>query len=225
MALPPAERARLGEDRADFEHHRLAPEHREVLGRAEARCRRAVLAAVGPSPAGGEVEVPAACGEGSLRQRLDDPEGWSDVRVRPEMTDVVVLHTGGLPQSCVLDSILEARARVDEPVNRVLSEMGLRPAGTSWRVSGHLWYPGGSVMGWHTNVRVPGWRAYVTWVGQPGRSFFRYRAADGMLVTSRDTGLDLRLFHLDADQALWHCVWAGTDRHSFGYRLVEDPGA
>ena len=66
----------------------------------------------------------------------------------------------------------------------------------------------------------------MTWVAEPGVSFFRYRdPADGRVVTSWDTGLDLRLFHVSATDAFWHCVWAGTPRHSFGYRLVEpDPG-
>jgi hypothetical protein len=196
-----------------------------AVGAAEAACRQAVRAVVGhPADTVAAAPPPAECGGEALAARLADPDGWSDVRVVPSLTDVVLLHTGGLPQSRVTPAVTHARQAVDAAVAELLRERGSTPPATAWALSGHLWYRPGSVMGWHTNTRVPGWRAYLTWVAEGGRSFFRFRDPDsGELVTSWDTGLDLRLFHLSATSPTWHTIWSGTERHSFGYRLVQAP--
>jgi hypothetical protein len=201
-------------------------DHRPVddaeLTEAEAACRDAVRGVVGGGAGGGDA---SACDAEALEPRLASPDEWSDVRLQPGLTDVVMLHTGGLPQSVRDEEVDHRRAAVDEAMTRALDRLGLCPPGTRWALSGHLWYRAGSVMGWHTNTRVPGWRAYLSWVGEPDRSFFRWREpGSGSVATSWDRGLDLRLFHLPATEAVWHCVWAGTERHSFGYRLVaSDP--
>jgi hypothetical protein len=209
-----------------IDHRPLSPGAHPGLAEAEERCRDAVRAAAGTG-VGGSPEAPSPdCDEAALAPRLDDPDAWSDVRVQPELTDVVLLHTGGLPQSCQSEEVDRHRAVVDRAMDDALDGLGLSPPGTRWALSGHLWYRAGSVMGWHTNTRVPGWRAYLTWVAEPERSFFRWRdPASGEIGTSWDQGLDLRLFHLPADPPVWHCVWAGTDRHSFGYRLVVAPSS
>ena len=50
------------------------------------------------------------------------------------------------------------------------------------------------------------------------RSFFRYRRPDGgEIVTSLDTGWNVRLFEVNPARPLWHAVWSETDRFSFGY--------
>lgn len=80
------------------------------------------------------------------------------------------------------------------------------------------WYPPGSYMGWHTNSRFPGWRLYITYCEEPGKSFFRYRdPLTGKVVTSMDTGLDFRLFEVSGERRLWHAVYSETDRFSLGY--------
>ena len=77
-------------------------------------------------------------------------------------------------------------------------------------------------MGWHTNNRAPGWRVYLTYAEQPGKSFFRYRdPGTGHIVTSTDGGWDMRLFRVSPEAPLWHSVYTETHRFSFGYTLLE----
>jgi hypothetical protein len=206
-----------------FEHWPLAEGDEPALAAAEATCRAAAseLADRLPLPERGRSED--ELDEAVLAGRLDEPDRWSDVGVTPELSDMLALHTGDLREE---QSVAVPREAVGEAMVDALARRDWCPPGTGWAISGHLWYRAGSVLGWHTNTRVPGWRAYLSWAAEPGRSFFRYRdPIDGRIVTSWDTGLDLRLFHVSATEPLWHGVWAGTDRHSFGYRLVDvDPG-
>ena len=84
--------------------------------------------------------------------------------------------------------------------------------------SGHFWYPPGGYMGWHTNSFNPGWRLYITYVDEPGKSFFRYRdPSTGKIVTSMDEQWDFRMFRVDRDEPLWHAVYSETNRFSMGY--------
>ena len=77
-------------------------------------------------------------------------------------------------------------------------------------------------MGWHTNNKAPGWRAYLTHASEPGKSFFRYRdPGSGEIVTSMDKEWDLRIFNVDPNAPFWHAVYSDTDRFSFGYRIFE----
>jgi hypothetical protein len=86
--------------------------------------------------------------------------------------------------------------------------------------AGHFWYPPGGYRAWHTNVRQPGWRLYVTYCDEPGRSYFRYRdPTNGEIVTSLDDRWTARVFGVQADWPLWHAVYSETNRFSFGYRL------
>ncbi len=223
-ASPPAARDSLPWVAGRVEHRVLSPADVPALAGAEARCRAAVREVVATGDADAAADPPPDCGAEALEGRLGAPDEWSDVRLRPELSDVVMFHTGGLPQSMRSEEVDRARVEVDDAAAALLDGLGLCPPGTHWALSGHLWYRAGSVMGWHTNTRVPGWRAYLTWVGEPDRSGFRWREPDGgSIETNRDQGLDLRLFHLSAEVPLWHCVWAGTDRHSFGYRLAGHP--
>jgi len=86
--------------------------------------------------------------------------------------------------------------------------------------SGNFWYPPGGCMGWHTNLRTPGWRLYITRADAPGRSFFRYRdPASGAIVTARDGLANARLFHITPAAPLWHAVYSDTDRFSLGFKV------
>jgi hypothetical protein len=86
--------------------------------------------------------------------------------------------------------------------------------------AGQLWYPAGGYRAWHTNNKHPGWRLYVTYCDEPGRSFFRYRdPLSAEVVTSPDKRWTLRIFNVGPDRPFWHAVYSQTDRFSFGYRL------
>jgi hypothetical protein len=205
-----------------FAHWALAADDEPDLVAAEARCREAAVALVQRLPLGLADRPPEECDEAALAERLDVPDEWSDVGVRPDLSDMVAMHTGDLRHET---SVAEPRDEVRTAMIDALDRRGWCPPGTDWAISGHLWYRSGSLLGWHTNSRVPGWRAYLSWAAEPGRSFFRYRdPGDGRVHTSWDTGLDLRLFHVSTTEVLWHCVWSGTERQSFGFRLV-DPAA
>lgn len=89
--------------------------------------------------------------------------------------------------------------------------------------SGHLWYPPGAYMGWHTNSKVPGWRIYVNYAEQEARSFFRYRdSASGDIITLHDRHWNIRIFRIRAGQPLWHAVYSDTHRFSMGYMVYRD---
>jgi hypothetical protein len=147
----------------------------------------------------------------ALEQAVADGD-VSDIRVDPGLTNCQVLHTGGLPGSVVDDRMVDLRHLVDGFVATLI--------GQPVAVSGHFLYPPGGYMGWHTNSRVPGRRLYLSYVAEPGRSFFRYRDPDSSeVVTTWDNGLDLRVFDIDRSRPLWHAVYSDTYRLSFGYRV------
>jgi hypothetical protein len=86
--------------------------------------------------------------------------------------------------------------------------------------SGHFWYPRGSWMGWHTNSRAPGWRIYINYAEEPGKSFFRYRdPLSGKVHTLIDRQWNLRVFRVVSEKPLWHCVYSDTERFSLGYMI------
>ena len=79
-------------------------------------------------------------------------------------------------------------------------------------------------MGWHTNSKSPGWRLYISYAEETGKSFFRYRDPDtGQVVTSMDAQWNFRLFRIDSTKPFWHAVYSETNRYSFGYRIVRKP--
>jgi hypothetical protein len=144
----------------------------------------------------------------------------SDIRTDNSLTNCLVFHTTGLPGSVIDEDVNALRQEIDALVNRFVRETTTGLAEPAAIVSGHFWYPRGSFMGWHTNSRVPGWRMYLTYAEEPGRSYFRYRdPSTGKIVTSLDTGWDLRMFEVEPARAFWHSVYSGTNRFSFGYRL------
>ena len=202
---------------------RLDPSDHAELVRAVAACAAAVETALdqaGFSPAlssGGR----SNCEPGALRAVLDRPDAQSDIRVAPTLSDAAFFHTGGLPH---IDRERSGRAKAGAgrlPPGRHAE--GHRHVGPGRRSGGewpHL-VPRRKPHGLAHQRPRPGERIYLTAVDQPGQSFFRWRdPACGTIETSWDTPLDLRRFRLDADRPLWHCIWAGAPRHSFGYRAV-----
>lgn len=87
------------------------------------------------------------------------------------------------------------------------------------RQTGKFYYPPGGFMGWHTNSNDEGYRIYLTWCKESGKSFFRY--FDGEIKTDwEQSGWNARLFEVRKDKLYWHCVWSDTDRYSFGFRFA-----
>ena len=121
-------------------------------------------------------------------------------------------------------AVTQARRRVDAIVTRKVRALfsgGRRPGVFN---SGHFWYPPGGFMSWHHNLRTPGWRLYVTYAEEPGKSFFRYRHPDtGEIVTLTDRQWDFRLFEIAPERTLWHAVRSETHRFSIGYRILPRP--
>jgi hypothetical protein len=75
-------------------------------------------------------------------------------------------------------------------------------------------------MAWHTNSGAPGWRLYVTYAEEPGKSFFRYRYPDTHeIITSVDDEWNVRLFTIRADKPFWHAIYSETNRFSLGYMI------
>lgn len=198
------------------------------LGGALARCIAAQRESLGPARA-----TFAPVGDAEERVSVDALAaaraggGRSDLRTDPELSNCLVFHTSGLPGSVDDPGVVELREVADALIRDRLREL-VGVARLELRASGHFWYPPGSYMGWHTNARVPGWRAYVTYAEEPARSFFRFvDPQSGAVHTSWDDGWDLRIFRVEPDRPFWHAVYSGTDRFSFGYHVVVPaaPGA
>lgn len=144
------------------------------------------------------------------------------ISVNSEISDVVVFNASHIDKSINNSLLTEFRGHLDDKMTILLRDEIAKRRKIRVACSGHFWYPPGSYMGWHTNNKAAGWRAYLTHATKPGRSFFRYRdPRNGEVVTSMDGEWDLRIFRVDPRAPLWHAVCSDTDRFSFGYTLVE----
>lgn len=127
-------------------------------------------------------------------------------------------------QDAVLDAgVDQLRHSVDVQVSDRLQDIFNSNRRLTIVPSGHFWYPPNSYMGWHTNSRAPGWRIYINYAEEPGKSFFRYRdPRSGEIITLWDDMWNMRVFRVTAENPLWHCVYSNTNRFSLGY-LVKIP--
>ena len=156
----------------------------------------------------------------ALRRVLHEGKDVSDIRTEEGLSNCLVFHTRNLPGSVVDDQVLSLHRRVDGAVESWLGSL-FEDDEFSIAVTGHFMYPPGGYMGWHTNHRNPGWRVYVNFAEQPGKSFFRYRDPEtDRIVTSVDGIWNLRLFQISPELPLWHAVYSDTYRHSFGYLII-----
>lgn len=162
-----------------------------------------------------------AVSEGALDAILDSGKGISDIRTNTDISNCLVFHTSNLKGTVVDEHVVSLRRRVDQMVKtRLESLFGV--AESAIEVSGHFWYPPGGFMGWHTNLRKPGWRLYITYAEEAGKSFFRYRdPLTREVFTCSDDNWNCRVFLIRPDAPLWHSVYSDTNRHSFGYRIEE----
>lgn len=185
------------------------------------------------------VDAAQAAGQGALADRFEphpDPlgqvsedalasilahgESISDVRTKTDLSNCLVFHTGHLPGTVLDDDVTRLRSEVDALVQQRVTPL-FGDVAVDVEISGHFWYPRGGYMGWHTNLRKPGWRFYLQYAEEPGKSFFRYRDPwSGNIVTRVDARWNLCLFEIRPDAPFWHCVYSDTNRHSFGYRIT-----
>jgi hypothetical protein len=85
--------------------------------------------------------------------------------------------------------------------------------------SNALYYPGNTMMEWHTNSDHPGRRLYYTYT--EGDSSFAY-IQDGKIICEDDApGWTVREFSIPQDELFWHTIWTDLPRYSFGFRFYD----
>jgi hypothetical protein len=166
-----------------------------------------------PDPSGGEPVSAEALGR--ILASATDIRGIATER---DITNAIPFNIKKVERTVMDKQVIAARKHLDDLVARRIAALFERRESPLLFKSGQYWYPPGGYMGWHTNNRYPGWRLYVSYAEELGKSFFRYRRPkDGEIVTSQDTGWNVRLFEVDPARPLWHAVYSDTNRFSFGY--------
>jgi len=185
--------------------------------------QKQAAAASGPppfTPAAGALD---AVSEPALRSILASGRDVHGISSDRQISNVVVFNANNIKDSIRSKDVLTLRKRVDEALKEKVRRSICAPYDLTITCSGHLWYPPGGYMGWHTNSGAPGWRMYISYAEEPGKSFFRYRdPVTHDIVTSWDERWNVRLFEIRADIPLWHAVYSDTQRFSFGYVLHRD---
>ena len=166
-------------------------------------------------------DAPKQVSKDTLDHILDNAEDISDIRTHSDISNCIVFHTRNLDGSLVDEGVLNMRREIDRLVANRLQSLFMPSEPLAIQCSGHFWYPAGGYMGWHTNLRKPGWRFYISYADQPGKSFFRYRDPDSTdIVTVVDREWDFRLFRICPNKPFWHAVYSDTNRFSLGYMVV-----
>ena len=158
--------------------------------------------------------------EKALSIFLKSENDRSDIRTDQELSNCLVFHAKKLKQSVIDSQVKHLRKQVDGVVSARVTRFFHPRERLTVINTGHLWYPPGSYMGWHTNSRNPGWRLYINHAEEPGKSFFRYRdPRSGRVITSVDQVWNVRLFRASIEKPLWHAVYSATNRFSLGYKV------
>ncbi|MES2625359.1 MAG: hypothetical protein V4628_08780 [Pseudomonadota bacterium] len=136
------------------------------------------------------------------------------------ISNVITFGEAKFDDSIIDQSVETTRKIVDARLSEKLQDIFAYDDKLSIVPSGHFWYPAGAYMGWHTNSRVPGWRIYINYAEENGKSFFRYKHhLTGEIVTLWDEQWNMRVFRVTATEPLWHCVYSNTNRFSLGYMV------
>lgn len=158
-----------------------------------------------------------------LHQILSQGQDIHGIASDRSISNVITFSARNIQDAVIDPAVEQSRKEVDRQIARLVKALfrdNYRLAVTS---SGHLWYPPGAYMGWHTNSRVPGWRIYVNYAEQEGKSFFRYRDPDTKnIITLNDRHWNIRIFKISRDRPLWHSVYSETNRFSMGYMVFRD---
>jgi hypothetical protein len=145
----------------------------------------------------------------------------SDIVEDRALSNCIAFNFENVQGAVMDDAVVRARSAVDAIVARKLRALFRDGPALAIANSGHFWYPPGGYMGWHQNLRTPGWRLYVSFAEEPGRSFFRYRhPGSGEIVTALDGTWNFRLFEITPARPLWHAIHSQTHRFSIGYRVT-----
>lgn len=161
----------------------------------------------------------------ALDEILKRGEAINGIRTEREISNVIVFKDKAYADAVFGEELAAAREKVDQGVVRKMRGLFKEGAGLEVRGSGFFLYPPQGYMGWHTNWQNPGWRLYINYAEEPGKSFFRYRDADtGKIVTSLDREFNVRLFRVSEDKPFWHAVYSDTYRYSLGFKITKTPG-
>lgn len=159
---------------------------------------------------------------GALKALLDNNQDIHGLASDRDLSNGICFNAGHIADA-VMDAEVDRTRRI---VDRLVSER-INTLFRTWKdlavvSSGLFWYPPGCAMGWHTNSRAPGWRIYINYADEKGKSFFRYRHPQTReLITLEDKHWNFRAFHVTGNDPLWHCIYSNTNRFSFGYRIME----
>ena len=87
--------------------------------------------------------------------------------------------------------------------------------------SGNFFYPENGFMSWHTNIKSPGRRIYLSYVEEANKSAFKYIQNNREIVSFDFVGWNMREFLVSEDNLFWHCVYTETPRMSIGFRVFD----
>ena len=200
----------------DLDPSVLSDDFREAVMQciaAQKEAAGAAFSAFTPSP-GALAEV----SEEALTQLLAQGKDVHGISKQREISDVIVFSARNIPDSLRSATVEMLRAKVDNKAYKLVKSIFPGASGLVVGSSGHFWYPSGSYMGWHTNSGVPGWRVYINYAEEEGKSFFRYRdPKTSEITTLMDKEWNMRIFRITSENALWHAVYSSTNRFSLGY--------
>jgi len=170
-----------------------------------------------PSPAAKTEVSPEA-----LVRILDQKRDVHGIAKDRSISNVISFGAMHISGSVIDDEVSLLRKKIDRRMHVIMGKIFPRERGLHTVGSGHFWYPAGAYMGWHTNSGVPGWRVYINYAEEPGKSFFRYRdPTTGKIVTLMDKEWNIRIFRIDKNIPLWHAVYSETNRFSIGYMVIK----
>ncbi len=157
----------------------------------------------------------------ALEEILGSGKNIHGILQNPEISNCIVVNGSAVRDSFFSKELEQLRGKVDEIVSDRLKKLFCESRRILISNSGHFLYPPGGFMSWHTNSQAPGWRFYINYCEEPGKSFFRYRNPEtGEMVTSYDKEWNFRLFKIDPVKPFWHAVYSETNRYSFGFRMT-----
>ena len=169
---------------------------------------------------------PDALGEVSperLQQLLQAGVDVDGIRSEREISNVIVFNDPKYADAVMSPDLAQRRKALNAlVVDRVRQLFRGRPR-LSVTTSGFFLYPPKGYMGWHTNAPNPGWRLYINYADEPGKSFIRYRDLEGGIHTLWDKQVNVRLFRVETARPLWHAIYSDTYRFSIGYRIRLEP--
>lgn len=171
------------------------------------------------------VPSPLALTEVSERALFEIMEQGKDIHgiaTDRNISNVIAFGGHNVADAVRNDVVATLREKVDARMQKIAKSIFPREKRLEITSSGHFWYPPGSYMGWHTNSGVPGWRVYINYAEEEGKSFLRYKYPQtSEIFTLQDKEWNIRLFRITRDRPLWHAVYSNTNRFSIGYMIYQ----